>query len=72
MPDMMDQDFFNWYWELLALYPKIAHCNDVGETRKRRILAKQACYKMARPQRGSERGVMITYSVWMVLIPHLN
>ena len=69
---MMDQDFFDWYWELPAVYHKMMNGNDVGETRKRRIFPKQACYKMARQQRGSERGVMITYSVWMVLIPHLN
>jgi len=49
---MMDQDFFDWYWELPALYHKIAHCNDVGETRKRRILAKQAYYKIASQQNG--------------------
>ena len=72
MPHMMDQDFFEWYWELPASYHKMVSGNDVGETRERRIFPKQACYKMASQQSGSERGVMITYSVWMVLIPHLN
>jgi len=49
---MMDQDFFDWYWERPAVYHKMVNGNDVGETRKRRILAKQACYKMASQQSG--------------------
>ena len=49
---MMDQDFFDWYWELPVTSDKMAKCNDVEETKKRRILAKQACYKIASQQNG--------------------
>ena len=52
MPHMMDQDFFDWYWELPVTSHKMVNGNDVGETRKRRIFPKQACYKMARQQSG--------------------
>ena len=45
----MDQDFFDWYWELPVTSHKMVNGNDVGETRKRGIFPKQACYKMARP-----------------------
>ena len=48
----MDQDFFDWYWELPVTSHKMVNGNDVGETRKRGIFPKQACYKMARQQSG--------------------
>ena len=60
MPHMMDQDFFDWYWELPDTRNKMVNGNDLGATRKQRIFPKQACYKMVRQQSGSERGVMIT------------
>ena len=48
MPHMMDQDFFDWYWELPVTSHKMVNGNDVGETRKRGIFPKQACYKIVR------------------------
>ena len=56
MTHMMDQDFFDWYWQLPVTLHKMVKCTNDGQTRRRSDFPVKTRDKMARQQTTKKRG----------------
>jgi len=56
MTHMMDQDFFDWYWQLPVSSHKMVKCTDHGQTCRRPDIPVKKGNKMAGQQTTQKRG----------------